>query len=163
MWSAWRRRSLVTELTGCSTDLRPASTHEADRRSILCRYELNLLLEGVCGGSLRGSDVFLSSFFIVWLGVLRGVCGALGVLLSSSESERVMQGLETEREAEGEGDAGGLRAAGGKRYRKEFKKKKRIISSFGHRLIVKIPSVLGTLMRFRLIHHRPSTLFWQQP
>lgn len=90
----------------------------------MCRYELNLLLEGVCGGSLRGSDVFLSSFFIVWLGVLRGVCGALGVLLSSSESERVMQGLETEREAEGEGDAGGLRAAGGKRYRKELKKKK---------------------------------------
>lgn len=132
MWSAWCGRSLGTELTGSSTDLRPASTHDVDTKLIsdqLHQYELNLPLEGVSGGSLRGSDVFSSSFFIIWLCVLRGACSVLGVLLSSSESERVMQGLETEREtegegeAEGEGDAGGLRAAGGKRYRKE----KRII------------------------------------
>lgn len=57
--------------------------------------------DGVPGGS----GVFSSSFFTV--------CCVLGVLSISSESERVMQGLETGSEAEGEGDAEGLRAAGG--------------------------------------------------
>lgn len=69
--------------------------------------------EGVSGGRVCGSDVFPSSFFDGGLRVPRGVCGVLEALLSSSESERVMHGLETEGEAEGEGDAGELRAAGG--------------------------------------------------
>lgn len=90
----------------------------------LHQSELNLPFKRVSGGSPSASDVLSPSSFCfnAALCVLRGVCG----VLSSSESERVMQGLETEREAEGEGDAGGVRAAGKMKGKKKQKQNESI-------------------------------------
>lgn len=88
--------------------------------NLLYRYEVRLPAEGPDSGSWRESTgLTSSSSFSSWLCLLRRVWGfmapgrspeASGVAWSSSESERMMQGLEAETEGEGEGDAEGLRA-----------------------------------------------------
>lgn len=175
------RRSLVTELTGCSTDLRhddmdkkiglwsasPVWTKLTTGRSVCrvsvcfwCLFFLFLQHLALCGerGLRRCGGAVV--FFWVW----KSDAGA-------GDRERGRRGGRRRRAASCS------RKRGIEREKKDDNNKgknNRFINSFGHDLSQKSVKkqqnikknnnrVLRMLMRFRLVCHIPQTLLWQQP